>query len=58
METTFIRAGFWAGTAAWIVMALLLRLAREEVTVSPDPDVVGDQVYQVLADARRILEEG
>jgi hypothetical protein len=61
MPLVLIRTGFTAGLMFLAAFAVLGRLTREDrpapVVLGPDLET-DDQVYQVLADARRILEDG
>lgn len=59
MPLHLVRSGLIGGLMFLATIAILGRLAREDAPsvaiLGPDPDVDG-QFFQVLADARKILE--
>lgn len=61
LPLALVRSGFCAGLMFLATVAILARLTRDDgstvAILHTGPDV-DDQVFQVLADARRILEDG
>lgn len=57
MHVQMIRYGVAAGLSFLVALAVMDHLTRPSRTAAAAQDDISDQVWQVLAEARRIVEE-